>query len=449
MSANISPAFESYLAASGPYDKREALVVYRTPSAESLPVRGRLRELQNRLDAVKERAATQGAVEQRVVADYQKASLEKSRGRRDMAASSVGGATLPVVTVEVTRSTLPELAAQPEVLAIMPNQKIRLIQPRTVGYAQLGKQELKKGMTWGLQELEIPKIWEQTKGEDISVAVLDTGVYADHPALTGRVQDFILVDPLGRRIKAEPAFDSGIHGTHVCGTIAGGNTPDGVAIGVAPKANLFVAGVLVGDATLRTLLEGIAWAIEKGADIINMSLGFTYYEPLFAQVFDILVAQYGILPVVAIGNENHGNTSSPGNAYNAFSVGAVEKTAGSQTDVTFFSSGASLVFPGEQAHALVTKPDVVAPGAQVYSCIPPEKQPDQIYEYVYLDGTSMATPHVAGVAALLMSAKPTAPVAEIVQALKDTARHPKGNANRPDNRWGYGLIQPMEALNAL
>ena len=55
-----------------------------------------------------------------------------------------------------------------------------------------------------------------------------------------------------------------------------------------------------------------------------MSLGFTYYEPLFAEVFKVLIDQYGILPVVAIGNENHGNTSSPGNAHNAFSVGALE-----------------------------------------------------------------------------------------------------------------------------
>lgn len=207
--------------------------------------------------------------------------------------------------------------------------------------------------------------------------------------------------------------------------------------------------MLVGDATLRTLLEGIAWAVEKGADLINMSLGFTYYEPHFAKVFDILIEQYGILPVVAIGNENHGNSSSPGNAYNAFSVGAVEKMPRGKVDVTFFSSGASLVFPGAEPNALVTKPDVVAPGVQVYSCIPPEKRPDGTYEYTYMDGTSMATPHVAGVAALLMSAKPDAPVTDIIQVLKDTAKHPEGPKRRPDNRWGYGLVQPVEALKAL
>jgi len=64
---------------------------------------------------------------------------------------------------------------------------------------------------------------------------MDTGVYADHPALAGRVRDFIVIDPLGRRIETKRPFDARNHGTHVCGTIAGGNTADKVAIGVAPK----------------------------------------------------------------------------------------------------------------------------------------------------------------------------------------------------------------------
>jgi subtilisin family serine protease len=235
----------------------------------------------------------------------------------------------------------------------------------------------------------------------------------------------------------------------VCGTIAGGKTSQGVSIGVAPEANLFVAGVLIGDATLLTLMQGISWAVEKGVDIISMSLGFSYYEPNFREVFKILIEQFGILPVVAIDNENHGNSSSPGNSPMAFSVGAIEKTRGGKVEVAFFSSGASLVFSGDEPHAMVTKPDVVAPGVQVFSCIPPEKRPDGTYEYTSMDGTSMATPHVAGVAALLMAAQPEAAVTAIMEGLKDTARHPLGTERRPDNRWGYGLIRPVEALKAL
>ena len=71
------------------------------------------------------------------------------------------------------------------------------------------------------------------------------------------------------------------------------------------------------------------------------------------------------------------------------------------------------------------------------------------YWHLCMNGTSMATPHVAGVAALLMAAKPEAPVTQIVEVLKETAKHPLGKKRRPDNRWGYGLIQPVEALKAL
>ena len=66
-----------------------------------------------------------------------------------------------------------------------------------------------------------------------------------------------------------------------------------------------------------------------------------------------------------------------------------------------------------------------------------------------MDGTSMATPHVAGVAALLMAAKPQAPVSDIMNVLKETAKHPAGDELRPDNRWGHGVIRPLEALQAL
>jgi len=334
-------------------------------------------------------------------------------------------------------------------VAILPNQKIHLIKPEEVDYAELGTQERKDGLTWGLKHLHIPELWKTTKGEDITVAVLDTGAYGEHTALAGRIKEFVVIDPLGRRVTATPSFDCASHGTHVCGTIAGGKTKDGVSIGVVPEAKLVVAGVLIGEATLRTLLEGMSWAVENGADIINMSLGFSYYEPVFAEVFTVLIDQYGIIRVVAIGNENHGNSSSPGNAYNAFSVGAVEKATGGKVENAFFSSGASLVFPGVEPNALVTKPDIVAPGVQVFSCVPPQKTPKGVYEYSYMDGTSMATPHVAGVAALLMAAKPDAPATQIIQVLKETAKHPGGNDRRPDNRWGHGLVQPVEALKAL
>jgi subtilisin family serine protease len=445
----ISVTFEQYLAKIGPAKKCDAIVVYRAPAVEPVHVRGRLRALKARLDRIKESAERQKPVQSRLFESYQKMSAKTATPKGKLAFSAIGENTLPVAWVEVTPESVHELASHPDVVAILPNLEIRLVRPRRVDYEALGKQENKDGLTWGLKELGIPKLWTKTKGEHINVAVLDTGVYGNHLALAGRLKGFVVIDPLGDRIKTETSFDSDEHGTHVCGTITGGKTCDGVSIGVAPSANLYVAGVLVGNATLRTLFEGISWAVEQGADIISMSLGFPYYEPLFAEVFKILNDQYGVLPIAAIGNENYGNSSSPGNAPGALSIGAVEKLPGGKIDVAFFSSGASLVFPGEAGNTVVTKPDVVAPGVQVYSCIPPSKKPDGTHEYAYMDGTSMATPHAAGVAALLMAAKPTAPVTAIMEAMRETAKHPGGPARRPDNRWGWGMLRPEEALKAL
>lgn len=444
----ISPAFDPFLSESGSSDKRDAIVVYRAPEIKGERVRRNPRRLKGRHEYVSQSAAIQARVATTLFTSYKKASRDYVRKEMQLNYFPIGANTLPVSTVEVTQRTLPALAEQPDVVAVLPNQKIHLIQPKDVDYSSPGGQEIRDKLTWGLKQLDIPKLWKTTKGKWINVAVLDTGVHAKHPALKGRVKEFVVIDPLGRRIEATPMFDSGQHGTHVCGTIAGDKTTEGVSIGVAPEANLLVAGVLVGETTLRTLLEGISWAVEKGADIINMSLGFSYYEPLFNEVLKIIIDQYGILPIVAIGNENHGNSSSPGNVFNAFSVGAVEKISRNKVDVAFFSGGASLSFP-RKTPDIVIKPDVVAPGVQVYSSIPPVNLPDGTYEYTYMHGTSMATPHVSGVAALLMSSNSKASISDIIQVLKNTAWHPNGPNARPDNRWGYGLIQPFDALMAL
>ena len=448
--AKISSAFDAFLADSGPNDKRDAIVIYRAPQ-DARP-RTKSKTPTDRLNYVRARAKRQRKIHASVVEAYRREGprrlAKRLAGRLELAASSVGSDVLPVSQVEVTRKTLPALAEQPDVVAVLPNQKLRPIEPRVVEHKAATKAETNAGLTWGLKTLDVPELWNTTEGEHINVAVLDTGVYGNHPCLSGRVQKFVVIDRLGRRIEASPSFDGARHGTHVCGTIAGGKTGDGISIGVAPRANLLVAGVLLGDPTLSTLIEGMAWAVENGAHIINMSLGFTYYEPKFVEIFRTLIHHYDVLPVVAVGNENHGNTSSPGNASNAFSVGAAEKTAHG-IDVAFFSSGASLVFPG-QGDSLVTKPDVVAPGVGVYSCIPPERQSQaRLLEFSYMDGSSMASPHVAGVAALLMAAHPNATVSDISEALKETARHPGGPDNRLDNRWGWGLIRPRDALDAL
>lgn len=354
---------------------------------------------------------------------------------------------LGIARIRVTPKILEELVQKPEIEAIIPNQKINPIKPTRIEYGELSRSEKNAGMTWGLNYLGIDDIWSTTKGKGITVAVIDTGVFSMHPDLENKVWKFMLFDPLSRRIRVTPEFDSGSHGTHVCGIIAGGNS-SGVAIGIAPEVNLIVGAALIGETSLLTLIESLIWSAELGADIINMSLGFTRYEPKFSLIMNRIVHDYGILPIVSIGNENHGNTSCPGNCPESFAVGALEKVNRNHVKIASFSSGATLIFPGEDPDQ-VDKPDVVAPGLQIWSSIPPKEDEGGFHSYAYYDGTSMAAPHVSGSAALLMSARPSAPVTEIMKVLKETAFHPEGNDRRPDNRFGWGAIRPVEALKAL
>lgn len=443
----ISPVFDLVFTDEKSHERREAIVLYRPPPVAAR-VRGRMKVLQERLHHVRRLAEAQTGARDHILADYNKMSAAHFQGERPGSSSPIGTGALPISRMEVTPAILAELSENPAVLAILPNQAVHLISPQRVSFRELSEKEQKDGLTWGLSLLEIPKLWETTKGEEIRVAVIDTGVHQNHSVLARRVSEFVVIDPSGTRINASPSFDAGQHGTHVCGTIAGGETDKGVAVGVAPMGNLFVAAVLLGNATIVGLLEAISWAVEQGADIINLSLGLHHYEPLFEKVFATLLEEYSVLPVVSIGNAHHGNTTSPGNIASVLSVGALENRGDTGIDVAFFSSGASFVFPNVERDALVTKPDIVAPGAQIFSCIPPELCDDGKHYYCYMDGTSMAAPHVAGVAALLMAASPTVEARTVFDVLRETASHPQGHDHRPDNRWGYGVISPGEALKA-
>ncbi|MGH9847891.1 MAG: S8 family serine peptidase, partial [Blastocatellia bacterium] len=139
----------------------------------------------------------------------------------------------------------------------------------------------------------------------------------------------------------------------------------------------------------------------------------------------------GIINIFGAGNDGLNNDIVPFDpaSYTLPSIVAVASSGPTDRRSSFSNYGGASV-------------DLAAPGQDILSTYPGEG-------YEYSSGTSMATPHVAGVAALLMAAKPEASVGEIIRVLKETARHPEGTILRPDNRWGYGLIRPAEALHAL
>jgi subtilisin family serine protease len=243
-----------------------------------------------------------------------------------------------------------------------------------------------------LTQIGAPSAWEKgLSGAGVDVAVLDTGVDGDHPDLVGRVgaQANFTADP--------SAADGHGHGTHVASIIAGsGAAAGGARKGVAYGANLLSGKVLGADGRGQAswIIAGMQWAVDQGADIVNMSLGATATtsdDPL-AQAVDALTKDTGTLFVVAAGNSGNGSSTieTPGIAANALTVGA----AGANGRPPWFSSN------GPTRGTYRAKPDLTAPGVNIIGAKAGSTA------YTTLSGTSQATPHVAGAAALLRQQHP-------------------------------------------
>jgi subtilisin family serine protease len=283
---------------------------------------------------------------------------------------------------------------------------------------------------WGVKRLKADQLHAQGfKGGGIIVGHLDTGADGKHPALKAAFHSFAEFDELGFQVTPTPApHDTDEHGTHTAGTIAG-RTSAGRAIGVAPEALLASAIVIEGGNATARILAGMDWVIGQGARVLSMSLGFRGFHEDFLVVTQTL-RDRGILPVFAVGNEGPGTSRSPGNYAEALSVGAM----GANDHVADFSS--SQVF-SRPDNPLV--PDVVAPGVAIVSAKPGGG-------FQEMDGSSMATPHIAGLAALLMQAAPNAAIDQIETAIFDSCAVLAGELSDRQNR---GVPDAVKALQLL
>jgi subtilisin family serine protease len=301
---------------------------------------------------------------------------------------------------------------------------ISLIRPVAAGPARLSG-----AVTWGLDKLGIPAVWDAGfTGQGVLVGHLDTGVDGQHPALQGAIAQFAEFDLMGQPVPGAKPHDSDQHGTHTAGTIAGRKVRAS-AFGVAPEAKLASALVIEGGNVVARILGGMDWLVGLGAKVLSMSLGLRGYHEDFLPVIQLLRAR-GLLPVFAVGNEGPGTSRSPGNYVEALSVGACDEN----DQVAGFSSSQRFQRPN---NPLV--PDLVAPGTDVISCVPGGG-------YAQMSGTSMATPHIAGLAALLWQAKPAATVDEIESALFTSCQRPAGMLEERGNR---GIPSGPRALAAL
>ncbi|MGW3463614.1 S8 family serine peptidase [Streptomyces olivaceoviridis] len=240
-------------------------------------------------------------------------------------------------------------------------------------------------------------------GTGVKVAVLDSGVDNTHPDLAGQViaeQDFS---------GSSDTDDHYGHGTHVASITAGtGAESGGKYKGVAPGAKILNGKVLGDDGSGEDsgVIAGMEWAVAQGADVVNLSLGAgdtPGIDPV-EEAVNRLSAESHTLFVVAAGNDgNHGEQTvgSPGSAEAALTVGAVDKA---DRLANFSSRGPRLGDDG-------VKPDLTAPGVAITAASAPGSVlagefPSDIPGYITLDGTSMATPHVAGAAAILRQQHP-------------------------------------------
>ncbi|MFC8975980.1 S8 family serine peptidase [[Kitasatospora] papulosa] len=262
-------------------------------------------------------------------------------------------------------------------------------------------------------QVNAPQAWaEGFDGKGTTVAVLDTGIDATHPDVKDRVKQSRSFVP------GEEVVDGNGHGTHVASTIAGsGAASDGANKGVAPATDLIVGKVLSneGSGADSGIIEAMEWAKAEGADVVSMSLGSSIPDdggdPM-AQAVDALSADGGPLFVIAAGNAyGAGTIGSPGSAASALTVAAVDK----QDRRADFSSMGPLV----RSYGL--KPDLSAPGVDINAAAS-RSVPGIDGMYQSMSGTSMATPHVAGAAAVLKQRHPEWSGQRIKDALMSSSK---------------------------
>jgi len=320
------------------------------------------------------------------------------------ALAGYGAGPLPLLVSSASGA----LAAGARVTRTLPSLGLRVVRADAAARTALWRRMTPVDRIWldgrrrisldvSVPQIGAPQAWAAgLDGTGVTVAVLDTGVDATHPDLAGRIV-------ATKNFTAAPDADDTVgHGTHVASTIAGsGAASAGRYRGVAPGAKLLIGKVCATEECNDSdILAGMAWAAPQ-AKVINMSLGDDDEpgaDPLEAAVQD-LTARYDALFVVAAGNSGHAPVNSPASAPSALAVGAVDK----DNTIADFSSWGPAVEGSE------LKPEITAPGVGITAAKAAHAtigDPAPVAGYTTMSGTSMATPHVAGAAAILAQEHP-------------------------------------------
>lgn len=305
----------------------------------------------------------------------------------------------------------------------------------TVTAAPPAAADVTRDRQWGLLALRAEEAWGITKGEGVTVAVLDTGVDPTHPDLAGQVLEGVDLVGTGA-VRGDRAWAR--HGTSMAAIIAGrGHGADDLkgVMGIAPEAKILPVRVILerGDPGLAkaretkggALAEGIRWAVDHGADVINLSLGddssTAHHEAAEDEAVQYALGK-GVVVVASAGNDGKAGDSI---SYPAAYPGVIAVTA-----VDRKNKKAS--FSTRSWYATVS-----APGVDVVMA-----DPDRSYSYGW--GTSAAAAFVSGAVALVKAVHPDLSPAQIKNLLEDTASS-SPRSGRDDSR-GFGLVDPVAAL---
>jgi type VII secretion-associated serine protease mycosin len=274
---------------------------------------------------------------------------------------------------------------------------------------------------WDLAKVNVPTAWQRSTGAGVTVAVIDTGIDAGHPDLAGQILPGIDLVAKTSGVSSDPNG----HGTHVSGTIAAlaGN---GIGIaGIAPDAKILPIRVLGanGSGVMSDVATGLVYAADHGAQVVNMSIGSSGQTGAVSTAIGYARSK-GVVVVAAAGNER---ASGSPISYPAADVGVIAVASTDSADhYSSFSNQGSYV-------------DIAAPGSTILSTIPVT-----MGGYGNYSGTSMASPHIAAVAALLKAYHPELSPDQVEQAIEKSAID-LGTAGK-DTDYGYGRVDAAAAL---
>lgn len=356
------------------------------------------------------------------------------------------------VNLVARKSVIVELAKRDDVEKIIENKVIKVEKPEKNEKIRMSRSAYDIHIPWNLKAINAYKAQRYTKdcNNEVVVGIIDSGVDSTHRAISKnyRGNDSSLAayswynTITGKDGSQEKPYDDRGHGTHVCGTILG--SKENALLGVAPKAKWI--GVKVFDQDGETdnvkLLKAGEWIMAPNGDptkapkVVNNSWGGNSNDGFFQEIVKKW-REAGIFPVFSAGNVgpfNDGGDDSigtPGAYPESYAVGAIRK----DEHIAKFS------LRGKSSYTNKIKPDIVAPGVNILSCIPGEK-------YTIYTGTSMAAPHVTGVIALMLQVNPNLTVDQIENILNETALPLKDEyyTTTPNNGYGYGKVNAVSAV---